>query len=155
MTSQAKPHTAPTKRFDRQLSNANDPQTRESAKKLLPPKLKEILGLDEEPVLEDNPKAYGIDLICEKHNLSVEVETKHGWGSGKFQWGDMHIPRRKFRYTKIDGEVFFVVFNTDRTQAGIMTKDSVKKERVVNKFNRLSRLHEDYISVPVSEIIWV
>ena len=92
MTSQAKPHTAPTKRFDRELFNANDPQTRESAKKLLPPKLKEILGLDEEPVLEDNPKAYGIDLICEKHNLSVEVETKHGWGSGKFQWGDMHIP---------------------------------------------------------------
>ena len=67
----------------------------------------------------------------------------------------MHIPRRKFRYTKVDGEVFFVVFNTDRTQAGIMTKDSVKKERVVNKFNRLSRLHEDYISVPVKEIIWV
>jgi len=47
------------------------------------------------------------------------------------------------------------VFNTNRTQAGIMTKDSVKKERVVNKFNRLSRLHEDYISVPVEEIIWV
>ena len=96
-----KPHTAPTKKFDRQLFNANDPQTRESAKKLLPPKLKEILGLDEEPVLEDNPKAYGIDLLCEKHNLSV------------------------------------------------------KKQRVVNKFNRLSRLHEDYISVPVEEIIWV
>ena len=94
-------------------------------------------------------------LLCEKHNLSVEVETKHGWGDGKFQWGDMHIPRRKFRYTKVDGEVFFVVFNTNRTQAGIMTKDSVKKERVVNKFNRLSRLHEDYISVPVEEIIWV
>ena len=150
-----KPHTAPTKKFDRQLFNANDPQTREPAKKLLPPKLKEILGLDEEPVLEDNPKAYGIDLLCEKHNLSVEVETKHGWGSGKFQWGDMHIPRRKFRYTEIDGDVFFVVFNTDRTQAGIMTKDSVKKQRVVNKFNRLSRLHEDYISVPVEEIIWV
>ena len=29
MTSQAKPHTAPTKKFDRQLFNANDPQTRE------------------------------------------------------------------------------------------------------------------------------
>jgi hypothetical protein len=91
--SKAKPHTAPTKKFDRELFNANDPQTRESAKKLLPPKL--------------------------------------------------------------NGDVFFVVFNTDRTQAGIMTKDSVKKERVVNKFNRLSRLHEDYISVPVEEIIWV
>ena len=35
-----KPHTAPTKRFDRKLFNANDPQTRESAKKLLPPKLR-------------------------------------------------------------------------------------------------------------------
>ena len=150
-----KPHTAPNKKFDRELFNENDPQTRESAKKLLPPKLKEILKLNEEPVLEDNPEPYDIDLICPKYNLSVEVETKHGWGSGKFQWGDMHIPRRKFIYTKIEGDVFFVIFNTDRTQAGIMTKDSVKKERVVNKFNRLSRLHEDYISVPVEEIIWV
>ena len=67
----------------------------------------------------------------------------------------MHIPRRKFIYTELEGDIFFVVFNTDRTQAGIMTKDSSKKERVVNKFNRLSRLHEDYISVPVEEIIWV
>jgi len=155
MTSQNKPHIAPTKRFDRRLFDANDPQTRKSAKKLLPPVLKEILNLSEEPVLEDNPKAYGIDLLCEKHNLSVEVETKHGWGSGKFQWGDMHIPRRKSRYLEIEGEVFFVVFNTDRTQAGIMTKDSVAKAKVVNKFNRLSRLHEDYLSVPVKEIIWV
>ena len=57
MKSQSAPHTAPTKKFDRELFNANDPQTRESAKKLLPPKLKEILGLDELPVLEDNPKA--------------------------------------------------------------------------------------------------
>ena len=153
--SKAKPHTAPTKKFDRELFNANDPQTRDSAKKLLPSKLKEILCLNEEPVLEDNLEAYGIDLICPKHNLSVEVETKHGWGSGKFQWDDMHIPRRKFIYTELEGNVFFVVFNTDRTQAGIMTKDSIKKERVVNKFNRLSRLYEDYISVPVEEIIWV
>ena len=36
-----------------------------------------------------------------------------------------------------------------------MTIESIKKERVVNKFNRLSRLYEDYISVPVEEIVWV
>jgi len=155
MTNQTTPHTAPTKRFDRQLFDDNDPQTRKAARKLLPTALKKILNLDEEPVLDDNPCRYDVDLICEKHNLSVEVETKHGWGDGKFQWGDMHIPRRKSKYLKKDGNVFFVVFNTSRTQAGIMTKESVSKAKIVNKFNRLSRLHEDYLSVPVDEIIWV
>lgn len=155
MTNQTTPHTAPTKRFDRQLFDDNDPQTRKAARKLLPTALKKILNLDEEPVLDDNPCRYDVDLICEKHNLSVEVETKHGWGDGKFQWGDMHIPRRKSKYLKKDGNVFFVVFNTNRTQAGIMTKESVSKAKIVNKYNRLSRLHEDYLSVPVAEIIWV
>ena len=80
-----KPHTAPTKNLtDNYLMQTILRQ--ESLQKNYYHQIKEILGLDEEPVLEDNPKAYGIDLLCEKHNLSVEVETKHGWGSGKFQW---------------------------------------------------------------------
>tara|TARA_R110001592_G_scaffold57752_1_gene175539 strand:- start:1018 stop:1473 length:456 start_codon:yes stop_codon:yes gene_type:complete len=150
-----KPHTAPRKPFSQDLFNANDPQTRVAAKKLLPPALKKLLKLKEEPVLVDNEKKYGIDLLCPEHNLSVEVETKHGWGDGKFQWGDLHIPRRKGKYLEIEGHVFFVVFNTNRTQAGIMTKDSVSRAKVVNKFNRLSRLKEDYLSVPSEEVIWV
>ena len=95
---------------------------------------------------------YGMNIM---HAAPLALSVPQRGSRHGVTWGDMHIPRRKFRYTKVDGEVFFVVFNTDRTQAGIMTKDSVKKERVVNKFNRLSRLHEDYISVPVKEIIWV
>jgi hypothetical protein len=93
-----------------------------------------------------NPDQYGIDLLSD--DVAFEVEVKHNWSGSEFPFGTVHLPGRKMKFAN-DNSVF-VMLNSERTHAMLISGTLVKNSKVVTK-NTIYTNDEQFIEVDVSD----
>jgi hypothetical protein len=82
-----------------------------------------------------NTDLYGIDLVGEYNGIpcGVEVEIKHCWSGQHFPFSTVHIAARKVKFIECKPYVFFVMLNTERTEALVVSPDSLQDITLVKK----------------------
>ena len=142
------------RKFDRQSYIAND----ERAKKAIVSYLVANKFTDIE-AKED----YFFDVSAKKDkNYFFEVEVKNQWGSSwNPSWKEVRIPERKRRLIDKknkeypDHDLYFVVFNTDCTQAWFIKDDTVSSSTVgtIQNSKRVGEPHlkEPFFHIPTEE----
>jgi hypothetical protein len=82
-----------------------------------------------------NRDQYGIDLVgeCNGYQCGVEVEIKHSWSGQHFPFKNVHIAARKVKFIECKPYVFYVIVNAERTQALIVTPESLDNIMLVKK----------------------
>ena len=138
------------RKFDRQSYMAND----ERAKKAIVSYLVDNRFTDIE-AKED----YYFDVSARKDkDYFFEVEVKNQWGSSwNPSWKEVRIPERKRRLIDKKNkeypaqDLYFVVFNTDCTQAWFIKDDTVN-EAYVGTIQNSTRVGEPHLKEPFFHI---
>ena len=102
---------------------------------------------------------YFFDVSAKKDkNYFFEVEVKKQWGSSwNPSWKEVRIPERKRRLIDKknkeypDHDLYFVVFNTDCTQAWFIKDDTVSSS-TVGKIKNSRRVGEPHLKEPFFHI---
>ena len=136
--------------FDRQSYNQNDGR----AKKAMVDYLKS-LSFEDIEAKED----FYFDVSAKKdNNYFFEVEIKNQWGDyWPNSWEEVRIPERKQRLINRkekdypEHELYFVIFNTDCTQAWFI-KDKIVDESSVGTIQNSSRTGEPHLAEPFFHI---
>ena len=136
--------------FDRQSYNQNDGR----AKKAMVDYLKS-LSFEDIEAKED----FYFDVSAKKDkNYFFEVEIKNQWGDyWPNSWEEVRIPERKQRLINRkekdypEHELYFVIFNTDCTQAWFI-KDKIVDESSVGTIQNSSRTGEPHLEEPFFHI---
>jgi hypothetical protein len=141
--------------FDRQSYNQNDGR----AKKAMVDYLKS-LSFEDIEAKED----FYFDVSAKKDkNYFFEVEIKNQWGSSwNPSWKEVRIPERKSRLMKRkekdypDHDLYFVIFNTDCTQAWFIKDTDVDDSSVGTIQNSRQpkdspHLREPFFHIPVEK----
>ena len=136
--------------FDRQSYNQNDGR----AKKAMVDYLKSLSFED----IESKEDFY-FDVSAKKDkNYFFEVEIKNQWGDyWPNSWEEVRIPERKQRLINRkekdypEHELYFVIFNTDCTQAWFI-KDKIVDESSVGTIQNSSRTGEPHLEEPFFHI---
>jgi hypothetical protein len=99
-----------------------------------------------------NRDKYGIDLVgeCNGYQCGVEVEVKHAWSGEHFPFEDVHIAARKVKFIECKPYVFYVIVNAERTQALIVTPESLDNIMLVKK-PTVHTASEWFMQVPLHE----
>ena len=108
--------------------------------------------------IEDREDYY-FDVSAKKDkDYFFEVEVKNQWGNyWPYTWKEVRIPERKRRLIEKkrkefpDHELYFVVFNTDCTQAWFI-KDSTVSEADVGTIQNSKRVGEPHLREPFFHI---
>ena len=136
--------------FDRQSYNQNDGR----AKKAMVDYLKSLSFED----IESKEDFY-FDVSAKKDkNYFFEVEIKNQWGDyWPNSWEEVRIPERKQRLINRkekdypEHELYFVIFNTNCTQAWFI-KDKIVDESSVGTIQNSSRTGEPHLAEPFFHI---
>ena len=141
--------------FDKQSYNQNDGR----AKKAMVDYLKS-LSFEDIEAKED----FYFDVSAKKDkNYFFEVEIKNQWGSSwNPSWKEVRIPERKSRLMKRkekdypDHDLYFVIFNTDCTQAWFIKDTDVDESSVGTIQNSRQpkdspHLREPFFHIPVEK----
>tara|TARA_R100000781_G_scaffold1621_1_gene2764 strand:+ start:858 stop:1325 length:468 start_codon:yes stop_codon:yes gene_type:complete len=142
------------RKFDKQSYMAND----ERAKKAIVSYLVANKFTDIE-----SKEDYYFDVSAKKDkNYFFEVEVKNQWGSSwNPSWKEVRIPERKRRLIDKknkeypDHDLYFVVFNTDCSQAWFIKDDTVSSSTVgtIQNSRRVGEPHlkEPFFHIPTEQ----
>lgn len=99
-----------------------------------------------------NPDQYGIDVLgtYDDTEAMFEVEVKHNWKGPRFPYNEVHWPARKLKFAKLEGNVFFVMLNHERSHALVAKATDVLASEIVVKATKYTA-SEEFIEVPKSK----
>jgi hypothetical protein len=138
------------RKFDKKSYEANDARAKKA--------IVSYLVANKFTDIEDKEDYY-FDVSAKKDkNYFFEVEVKNQWGSSwNPSWKEVRIPERKRRLIDKknkeypDHDLYFVVFNTDCTQAWFIKDDTVSSS-TVGKIQNSRRVGEPHLKEPFFHI---
>jgi hypothetical protein len=146
----------PGKSFSPELYAAHDAEIKQLVIERLPHALMLLDPLRWDGlVLEENSNLYAVDLIGVTHQgekVAVEVEHKltREWDE-TFPYKTLDIPGRKAKFARLDGVVWFVLVNHDKTRMAVTISSVLNVIAPTPKTTKYS-VNELFFNVPLSEV---
>lgn len=134
------------KKFDKELYEQNDAKARAAAKEIL-----------KDYNVIDNPRKMGVDLIVldktklDKVLFYVECECKRVW-KDTFTYDSVQFPERKLKYTQLERDTYFIMFNHDFTQYLVVKGEDLASSPLEIVPNKYITYGEKFFKVPLSKV---
>jgi hypothetical protein len=134
-----------TKRFDKELYEANDTKAKKAIKSILK-------GTKYSVKESENRMAVDLELFKNEELVGyIECESKKAF-KGKFQYDTLQIPERKRKYAVLDKPTLFVVFDCNFNNYMVVTNKDLLKSNVVEVPNKYCFKEELFFQVPIKKV---
>ena len=139
-----------TKIFEKSLHDENDIPAREIVKQVYG-----FIGID----LYDNPDRYGVDLLCDKPRMSVEVERRLVWEGGAFPYDTVNFLLRKVKFMlHCPSACDYAIVSKDFKHIGIINgvqiMDIVFETEPQASANKYVQVGEQFYKIPRDKFRW-